>query len=156
MSELSIWEAEAKDAQALKLLVRDLYAHQSSVGFSPQLKLGGEEGWYRSYEALLGTYAMIFCAGESEVDSFMACRVKTPPSYIEAPICAVVTECYVAPNRRRQGLAFSMFERAKAWFGAKGLFEWELQTTYGNRTAEACWQAFGFERELTQWRRMKG
>ena len=155
MSELSIWEAEAKDGQALKVLVRKLYAHQSKVGLSPQLKLGGEEDWYRSYESLLGTYAVIFCAGEGEADSFMACRVKTPPSYIDAPLRAVVAECYVAPSRRRQGLVHSMFERAKAWFGAKGLFEWELQTTFGNKAAEACWQACGFEREWTQWRRLE-
>jgi GNAT superfamily N-acetyltransferase len=155
MTEVQIWEAQAGDAPALKVLVQELYLHQSRLGSSPRLKPGGEEDWFRSYESLLGTYAVIFCAGQGLADSFMACRVRTPPSYIDAPLRAVVSECYVDPCRRRQGLARLMFERAKAWFAAKGLLEWELQTTYGNEAAEACWRACGFEREWTQWRMLE-
>jgi|SaaInlStandDraft_1057018.scaffolds.fasta_scaffold86289_2 GNAT superfamily N-acetyltransferase len=134
-------------------MLEALYEHQSRAGGYPLLKSDGARRWLEQLRPLLGSYAMLYCAGEERAEAFLSLRVKTYPTYLDLKPRASIGECYVEEAFRGQGVGRNLFKEATSWCAQKGLGELELQTTNGNTGAESFWEELGFEKELTQWKR---
>lgn len=58
---------------------------------------------------------------------------------------AYVSSVYVMPAARRMGLLRALLERASVWCRARGLAEMRLHSTVDAASANAAWDALGFE-----------
>ena len=58
---------------------------------------------------------------------------------------AVVEDCWVEPEHRRQGLARRLFDELERWMRAEGISRVELNVVAANEGAVALWQDLGFE-----------
>ena len=56
-----------------------------------------------------------------------------------------VSSVYVLPRERHTGVLRALFDRAAAWCRSRGLTEMRLHAAADNPTANAAWDALGFE-----------
>ncbi|HIE50266.1 MAG TPA: GNAT family N-acetyltransferase [Armatimonadetes bacterium] len=68
-------------------------------------------------------------------------------------ILGYISDCFVVPSARRQGIGRRLVEAALQWFREYGVEEVEIGVLPSNRAAGAFWEALGFEPFRLQMRR---
>ncbi|MBA3824400.1 MAG: GNAT family N-acetyltransferase [Ktedonobacterales bacterium] len=85
------------------------------------------------------------------VGLLMLAEHHDPPLFHERCWVELVA-LYVAPTRRRGGLAYRLLEAARAWTAARGLDRLQLYVTASNATAKAFYQRCGLVPVQEIWR----
>ena len=141
--------------EAICSLTRELYDYQANTCGYLSMKENGSDLWWKQIQPMLGSFAQIFVATQTEnggaIIGFIVVRVKVYPSYLDSAPRGLISELFVLPEHRHQGLAQDLFARAKDWLMTKNISDVELNTVAHNDSGEYFWKACGFKPELTQW-----
>lgn len=112
-----------------------------------RLRADAEERAERLYSAQLqATGEAIFLAERGrEVVGILRC-VQTAGSPLLTPSqYGYVSSAYVRPSARRAGVLHLLLAAAEAWCAERGLTELRLHNAADSETANAAWEAMGFE-----------
>ncbi len=71
-------------------------------------------------------------------------RVDQAPPIMEESERAEITDLGVRADRRREGIATALLQRALAWVKECGIERVEVQVAVANREGQAFWRAHGF------------
>lgn len=129
------------DAQALHALNE---AFNGPTGVTP-------EQIRRSLAACPELVAIALVAG---VPAGFCCAQMHASFCYPAPV-AEITELYVAPAYRRQGLGLKLLAYTEALASSRGATECHLLTGVGNHAAQALYRAAGYERKDEAYLRKK-
>lgn len=150
MSE-SIRLAMTSDVDRIEPLWRDLYAAQRTQGMRVEIPHEGFALWARSYAGTLARFSVIVVAeSDAEIIGFVAGRLRTPPAWFGGLNVGFISEVYVAPERRGQGIAAQMLTISAAWFRNIGVHRLELHVLRANSRARETYESLGWTNELCQ------
>jgi GNAT superfamily N-acetyltransferase len=93
-----------------------------------------------------GMLVLLAVNGGKAVGYGLAFDVLEHPFMPEWRRCGYITQLYVAPESRRQGVGRALVERTIEWLASRGVDEVMLNVVAGEGTAERFWRAQGFER----------
>jgi GNAT superfamily N-acetyltransferase len=128
-----IREALVADAALLAPLVAEFVDEQSLT--VQQLE--------RRLLAIKETETVFLAFSNGEAVGF--CSVRIQPFLTSDRPYAEVTELFVRPAMRRQGVASALMERAAALAGAKGAADLVLLTSFKNVVAQAFYKSVDYE-----------
>lgn len=90
-------------------------------------------------------YAAFVAAGEGSWVGFATVERRAPPPVFERGPAAYLHELYVAPGRRREGIATVLLDAARAWARERGCERLALDVDAANGAARAFYADAGFE-----------
>lgn len=143
---LSIRRAGREDLPGVAALWLALCEHHARREPRFALRRGGEQEVRRLLEAQLRDPAVAcFVWGEAAaLEGLCIVRVERAPAILAEPGRAEITDLYVIPARRRQGLARELLARALDWARARGIEQVEVRVASANPEGQAFWRASGF------------
>jgi ribosomal protein S18 acetylase RimI-like enzyme len=112
-----------------------------------RLRADAEERAERLYSAQLqATNEVIFLAERGrEVVGILRCVLSAGSPLLSPAQYGYVSSAYVRPTARRAGVLRLLLDAAETWCGERGLTEIRLHNAADNPTANAAWDAMGFE-----------
>lgn len=147
---------EAGELEALKPLWEDLYAHQVAHGMHVRVPVDGYAQWSKGLRPLLGRYARVWAARlDGQPEGFLCARLRNQPPHFGSEPTGFISDVYVSPALRRQGVGRRLLQAALDWFDAQDLRRVELQVIAGNPEARALYLELGWQDELVQMVRLK-
>lgn len=139
---LVIRPATAADAPAVAALLTDFNGEPTDAAAAAR-RMAAMEGTETVLLALRGGAAVGLCS------------LRVVPFLSADHPYAEVTELYVAPQHRRQGIARRLMAEAEALARAKGAPAVYLLTGFRNETAQAFYRSIGYgDYALAMWRRL--
>lgn len=95
-------------------------------------------------ERLAAAAAVTFVADDGGLIGYTALSHSEPPSVFARGPAVSVEEVYVAPERRGEGVATVLLERAEAWGRERGCERATLSVNADNATARALYEDRGY------------
>lgn len=146
--------AQLGDLPTLGNIWRQMMAEH--VALHPAFALAEDalERWWGAVRTMLSARdSFVFVATRlGEPVGFCTGRVAHNPDIYEVQRVGLLCELAVAPEARRQQVGAALVVRARNWFVARGLSEFQLSTALGNEAGRAFWRAMGGKELLVRFR----
>jgi len=146
-TKIDIRCATEDDLYAVEELWYELAKHHQMISPRFMLALDGRSRWskyLRERFSEISTRLIVADEG-GEIIGFMLCMLEpNVPIYRERKL-GVVSDVYVAEERRRRGVAKAMFDLAVKWFRKNKVRTVRLNVAADNHEARAAWRRLGFE-----------
>jgi ribosomal protein S18 acetylase RimI-like enzyme len=111
--------------------------------------------WQASFERTLGRFSFLWVAEtERGTQGFLLARLKRAPAYLGGELIGEISDLWVDPELRHQGVAAALVQFAMQQFQTLQVHSVEVQIMAANTQAIAFWQAQGFKPELLQVRHL--
>ena len=115
----------------------------------PRLKVreGAEEGFRRFLSRIAAAQAdviVLVADAEGEIVGFLIGMVRERTSVFIRSRHGYITDIYVDPEFRRQGVGRKLVKAAEEWFTSQGLDHVRLQVSAANEAGLAFWRSVGF------------
>lgn len=139
------------DLEALRPLWRRFYDDQVARGMRMTVPANGFDEWVASLGPMIGRFGcVVLCETSGAVGGFVAGRVRNLPRHFGGGTAGYISEVWVEPHLRGQGVGAAMVEAAIAWFGGQGIRRVELQVVATNASAKRLYERLGFVEDLVQ------
>ncbi len=153
-SELHIRSALIDQLDAISAIWLEMMEVHEQMDPSFRLAEDGSSRWRGMTEAILRRKdAFVYVAWlEGEMVGFVLGWIaQNPPIYANARV-GFVSEIAVRKSARRRGVARALMHRARDFFSAQGVHEFQLSTAIGNDGAHRLWRSLGGEKLLVRYR----
>ena len=137
--------AKIKDIKAIAKLNLELMKHVGQYDQILKLRKGAlamMEAWQKK-----GVYShrrkLIVAEDNGEIIGFMGAKINVRPAIYEVREVGFITDMYVLPVYRRQGVSKRMTEMAFEWLKSKGMTHVHLFAVTKNDVAVEVWKKFG-------------
>ncbi|HKP37465.1 MAG TPA: GNAT family N-acetyltransferase [Pyrinomonadaceae bacterium] len=150
-----IRELTAGDWRPLERLWNSLYEHQRAHGMLLEVPPQGYELWIKSLQPLLGRFAFVFVAEESNsIVGFLAGRLRAAPSQFGGAQLGHVSEVFVSDSHRQRGIGGALLTAATDWFRKRGIRHVDLPVLANNLAGREFYRSHGWIEDVVQmvWR----
>lgn len=136
--------SDLPDVVALRLALLREYGSNRIYG---KLQPDAEARAQRLFAAQLASqHEVIFLAHQAgQAVGILRCLNSQGSPLLVPARYGYISSVYVAPEFRRTGVLALLFEEALRWCRARGITELRLHNAVDNPTANAAWEALGFE-----------
>ncbi len=148
----TIRPAKIKDVPAIAKLNMELMKHVGKYDKIFKLRPGAlakMEAWRRK-----GVYSsrskLLVAEDGNKIVGYMAASIKKRPSIYEVREVGAISDAYVLPAYRRQGIAKKFVEQVFEWLKKKGMTHVHLYAVTKNEVAVEVWKKFGFKEFLKE------
>ena len=100
---------------------------------------------YREEKLAQSDYCVQLAVEDGAFVGFASGRVKSSPPVFERGAALAISELYVRPDWRRQGVASSLLDALEAWGDERGYETVSLSVNADNDAAKALYESVGFE-----------
>jgi ribosomal protein S18 acetylase RimI-like enzyme len=140
--------ANEADFPALAAMYEQLNAYFATVGYllpRPE-NVGGM--WLDSFRRTLGRFSNIFVAERDDrLVGFHLCRIKRLPAHMGGALAGEVSDVWVEPEARSQGMGEALVQVGVAWMREQGVQSIEVQVLSENEGSLRFFQRQGFHLE---------
>jgi len=131
-----------------------MHAEMAAQGMLLRLADGGALTWLDGVKGGLERFGRIAVAeADGGVIGFAHAAVKLAPEHLGGARTGHITHLYVAPARRRAGIARALAASLHGWLRDKEVASTELQVVRDNAAGLAFWRSVGYADELLQLRK---
>ena len=136
--------ADLGDVVELRLALLREYRVNRIYG---RLRLDAHERAERLFaKQLASPHEVIFLAHQDgQAVGILRCLRSTGSPLLHPAEYGYISSVYVAPELRRAGVLRRLFDEATRWCRERGITEVRLHNAANNATANAAWEALGFE-----------
>ncbi len=132
-----------------------LYEYLERFNLLVKPKANGAELWLKSLEKVAGkTNIIVGAVDNGRLVGYYHAALKILPIYLEGGYVGALLSMYVLPEYRKQGVAEDMYQAAHDWLVARNVTSLEAQPMFNNQRIIEYWLGHGFEKEITQIRKM--
>jgi ribosomal protein S18 acetylase RimI-like enzyme len=145
--EWTIRPAEPRDLPSLHALWKAFMAEQAQLDARATPSDDASERGRTTLRDAVGSKQAIVLVAEQKgaVVGFVAGHTSAPSPVYAGGVEAYLTELYIAPDARRQGLATQLMERAVAWARERGLTRVRYDVLAANHASRATWKQAGID-----------
>lgn len=134
-----------------------LYEYLERFNLMIKPKPNGAELWLKSLENVVGkTSVVIGAVDNGKLAGYFHSALKILPIYLEGGFVGIMLSMFVLPEYRKQKVAELMYEKSYEWLTAHKVSSIEMQPMANNLRITEYWLARGYEKEITQLRKMIG
>jgi ribosomal protein S18 acetylase RimI-like enzyme len=107
----------------------------------------GEEHWAGILRDWLrdGGACVLVADAEGQLVGYIIGLMRENPPVLLPSTYGLVSDIYVRPAWRQQGIGRRLFDALKVWFREKELFTLQLNVAHFNPVSQAFWRAVGCE-----------
>lgn len=147
----AIREGNSGDLRDLETSWNQLYAQQVQEGLRASIPADGFRLWSDSFSSVLGRFACLFVAERDGIlVGFAAGRLRSLLPHFGGTPAGYISEVFVQPDQRGQGIGAALLETAGDWFRKEGVQRLELNVVANNVRALSFYRKMGWTAELIQ------
>ncbi len=148
MSTTTIRPAIETDFPILAGMYEQLNAYFYTVGYLlPRPEKVGEL-WLDSFRRTMGRYSNVFVAEQGErLLGFHLCRIKRLPAHMGGSLAGEVSDVWVDPEARSQGIGEALVQAGLDWMRDQGARSIEVQVLIQNEGSLRFFERLGFRLE---------
>lgn len=146
---------EQTDLKQLPFLWKELFSLHVSWGYVFEVSDRMAEEWVRSFQNILGKYAFLWVAVESEkIYGFVLMRLIYSPAFMGRLPLAQISELYVDSTRRNERIGQKLVAVAMDKARELGVHSIEVQTMVLNKNGQRFWENQGLVPEHVKFRKV--
>jgi L-amino acid N-acyltransferase YncA len=153
MPEVRYRLADETDLPAVAEMYGELDAYFRSLSYRfPRVQNVGQV-WVDSFRRTLGRFSALHVAeADGRLVGFSLGRVKRVAPYLGGVLVGELSDIWVEPQRRLNGVGQGLAQRTFDWLRQQGVHSIEVQILEGNTASAAFFRSLGFHPELSQYR----
>jgi GNAT superfamily N-acetyltransferase len=149
MSDVAIRPAVASDRPWLLIVMAAINDHERKLHDSRRAGADWAAAYLAQVEAAIAEHGgaiVVATRGENRLGciAFHVARVDNPAETPDSNVCGYVSDLYVVPEARGQGLAGRLLAEAERHFRAAGLARLRIGSLAANNPAVRAYAKFGF------------
>jgi ribosomal protein S18 acetylase RimI-like enzyme len=152
-SPASIRPAQRSDADTLGALWEAFLQAQAALDDRLDIAPDARERWQNDFPAWLDdeTYCLLVAEHDATLCGFVTARRWAPPPIYQTEGEVYLTELYVVPEQRSQGIATALVDAVRTWAATVNARRVRLQVLTANAAALSFWRAQDAEPLTETW-----
>lgn len=151
MPEVTFRQATAADLPVIADMHVKLDASSRQLTYRFPKVENMRQVWLESFQRTLGRFSVVFVAElDDAIVGFMLGRIKHAPRHMGGVLVGELSEMWVEPEARRQGIGKQLTRLAMEWLRGQGVHSLEIEILEGNQSSWKLFEGLGFKPELRQ------